>query len=101
VSNLPKFIALEKVFTNIGHGQVNLGVKLRNGDIVGVTTTGTKITLYNQSDKDINTNQTAVEYIAKRILQQLENQKSGELTFKVTTSKDKIKKVDVESKQTI
>lgn len=101
MSNLPKFIALEKLVQTLKHGKVGLELQLRAGEIVGVIATGNKKTLYNSSEKDINTNKTALEYILKRIKQQLESKASGELVFKVFNSQDKIKSVEVESKQTI
>ena len=101
MSNLPKFIALERLVQTIKHGAINLQLQLRAGEIVGITTTGNKRTLYNSSDVDINTNQVAVEYIGKRISQQIESGVSGELVFRVFNNKDKIKSIEIESKQTI
>ena len=100
-NNLPKFIALEKLAQSLQHGSVHLELQLKAGQIVGVTTTGNKRTLYNSSEKDINTNQLALEYIVKRVSQQLETNTFGEIIFKVFTVKEKIKSVEVESKQTI
>ncbi|MBI5954448.1 MAG: hypothetical protein HY865_22555 [Chloroflexi bacterium] len=101
MSNLPKFIALEKLVQTVGHGRIDLELQLRAGEIVGVTTTGSKRTLYNSSDKDTNNNQAALEYIIKRISQQLESKVQSELVFKVDTNFDKIRSVTAESKQTI
>jgi hypothetical protein len=101
MSNLPKFIAIEKVIQTLGHGTLALNLQVRAGKIVGVGTTGSKRTLYNASEKDVNTNQTALEYIVRRVSQQLENKISGELVFRVYCQSDKIKSVDVESKQTL
>lgn len=101
MNNLPKFIALEKVVQTVKHGNIALELKVRDGAIVGVVTNGSKKTLYNQSTKDINTNNTAFEHILKRINQQLESQITGELVFKITSSKDKIKSVEITSEQTI
>lgn len=101
MNNLPKFIALEKLLQNIKHGKVDLEFLLREGKIVGIATTGSKKTVYNQSDKDINTNEVALEYILKRITQQLESGVASELLFKITNERSTIKSVVVESKQTI
>lgn len=101
MSNLPKFIALEKVVQTVGHGTIDLEFQLRAGEIVGITTTGSKKTIYNSSDKDVNNNQSALEYIIKRINQQLESKVQSELVFKINNVSDKIKSVVVESKQTI
>lgn len=101
MSNLPKFIALEKVVQSVKHGNIALEFKVRDGQIVGVITNGNKRTLYNQSTKDINTNDTAMEHVLKRINQQLESGVSGELVFKIQINKDKIKSVEVSSSQTI
>lgn len=101
MSNLPKFIALEKLVQGLGHGRVDLSLQVRAGKIVTVLTSGNKRTLYNSSEKDINTNQKALEYIVKRIVQQLESGVSSEVVFKINSAKDKIKSVEVESKQTI
>lgn len=100
-SNLPKFIALERLVQAIKHGAIDLQLQLRAGQIVGITTTGSKRTLYNSSEADVNTNNAAVEYIGRRIAQQLESGVSGETVFKVFNNKDKIKSIEVESKQTI
>jgi uncharacterized FlaG/YvyC family protein len=101
MENLTKFIALEKLVQAIGHGTVDLELQLRAGKIVGITATGNKKTVYNSSDKDINDNKAALEYIVKRINQQLATKAQSELTFKVSSNSDKIKVVQVESKQTI
>lgn len=101
MNNLTKYIALEKLLQTIGHGRVNLELSLRAGDIVGITTTGTKKTLYNSSAKDQNNNQVALEYIVRRISQQLENKSLWEINFKVSGNSDKVKSIDVTSTQTI
>lgn len=101
MENLAKFIALEKLLKDVGHGSVNLKFQLRDGKIVGITTRGVKKTLYNSSEKDININQVALEYIVRRISQQLESQVNSELVFKVSNISSKIKSVEVESEQTI
>ena len=100
MNNLTKFIALEKLLQTIGHGKVNLDLILRAGSIVGITTRGTKKTLYNSSEKDENNNQTALEYILKRIQTQLESNTQNELVFKISSNSDKIRSVEVESTQT-
>lgn len=99
--NLPKFVALERIVQNLQHGVVNLDLRVRAGKIESFVTAGNKKTLYNSSEKDVNTNQTALEYIVKRISQQLESKTTGELVFKVNINQDKVKSVEVESKQTI
>lgn len=101
MSNLEKFIALEKLIHNVGHGTLHLELQIRAGKIVGVTTSGNKKTLYNSSDKDINNNQTAMEYVVKRIMQQVDTKTTGELVFKVNSNSANIRSVEVESKQTI
>lgn len=101
MENLTKFIALEKLLQTIGHGTVNLGLSVRAGKIVGITTTGAKKTLYNQSEKDENTNTKALEYILRRIHSQLESKSQGELVFKIVSNFDKIKVVEITSTQTI
>lgn len=100
-NNLSKFIALEKLITAIGHGRVDLQLQLRSGGIVGVTTTGTKRTLYNMSEEDVHGNQTALEDVVKRVAQQLESGVSSELVFRIKNFQDKIKSIEVESTQTI
>lgn len=100
MNNLVKYIALEKLLQTISHGRVNLELSLRSGEIVGITTTGTKKTLYNSSAIDQNNNQVALEYLVRRISQQLENQNLWEITFKVNGNSDKIKTIEVTSTQT-
>lgn len=100
MNNLPKFIALEKVLQTIGHGRVNLELSLRAGDIVGITTTGTKKTLYNSSAKDENNNQVALEYIVRRISQQFKTNGQWEINFKVNGNSVNIKSIEVTSTQT-
>jgi len=99
--NLAKFISLEKLFTAIKHGRVELEIHLRNGEIASVITKGNKKLLFNSSEKDINNNQAALEYIVKRVGQQLEKKISSELIFKVRNVGDQIKSVELESTQTI
>lgn len=101
MNNLPKYIALEKLLQTVGHGRVNLELSLRAGEIVGVTTTGTKRTLYNSSPKDQNNNQAALEYMVRRMSAQLEKPNSWEISFKVSGNADKIKSIEVTSLQTI
>lgn len=101
MNNLTKYLALEKLLQSIGHGRVNLELSLRSGDIVGVTTTGTKKTLYNSSAKDENNNQVALEYLVRRIQKQLENQSLWEINFKVSGNSDKVKSIEITSTQTI
>lgn len=101
MSNLPKFIALEKLLTSISHGRVELDLQVRSGEIVGITAKGSKKLLYNSSEKDINTNQTALEFIVKRMSQQTEKKISGEVVFRVKNVEDKIKSIEVESSQII
>lgn len=100
MTNLSKFLALEKLLQTIGHGRVNLELNVRAGEIVGITTTGTKRTLYNQSNKDQNTNQTAFEYVVRRVGQQLTTNTNWELEFKIAGKSDRIKSVEVTSRQT-
>lgn len=100
-SNLPKFIAIEKVIQTLGHGNLGLDLQVRGGKIVGIGITGSKKTLYNSSEKDVNTNQAALEYIVRRISHQLESKVSGELIFKVHNQNDKIRTVEMESNQTL
>ncbi len=99
--NLAKFVSLEKLFSAIKHGRVELEVQLRNGEVASVTAKGNKKLLFNSSEKDINNNQVALEYIVKRVGQQLEKKISSELIFKVRNVGDQIKSVELESTQTI
>lgn len=101
MNNLAKFIALDKLLESVGHGRVNLDLSVRSGLVVGVIATGTKKTLYNASTKDENTNQTALEYIVRRISHQLESNSQWEINFKVTGKSDKMKTIEVTSKQTL
>jgi hypothetical protein len=101
MSNLPTLIALEKLVSSINYGNAKLDLKVHKGKIVSIITTGTKKTLYNSSAKDINTNQTAFEYIVKRLMEQVQSGISAELTFRVQSHRDKIKSVEVESVQSI
>jgi len=101
MSNLPVFLGVDKVVKAIDHGKVVLDLQVRAGRIIGVTTNGTKKTLYNTSEKDINTNQSALEYMIKRVAQQLESGVSSELVFRVNSNQNKIKSIEVESKQTL
>lgn len=100
MTNLPKFIALEKLLHTIGHGRVNLDLTVRAGEIVGITTTGTKKTLYNRSTSDENTTQTALEFMVRRISQQFTTQASWQLDFKVSGKSDRIESVEITSSQT-
>lgn len=101
MNNLPKYLALERLLQNIGHGRVNLELSLRSGDIVGVTTTGTKKTLYNSSAKDQNNNQVALEYLVRRIQKQMESNSLWEITFKINGNSDKVKSIEITSTQTL
>lgn len=100
MKNLAKFIALEKLLQTIGHGRVDLELQVRAGSIVGITTTGSKKTLYNTSEKDENDNRRALEYIVRRISQQLESRSQWELNLKVSGNSSKIRSVEVGSTQT-
>lgn len=100
MTNLPKFIALEKLLQTIGHGRVNLELNVRAGEIVGITTTGTKKTLYNQSQKDDNTSQKALEYVVRRVGQQFTTNTAWQLEFKICGKSDRINSVEVTSSQT-
>lgn len=100
-NNLPKLIALEKITKNITHGDISLDVHVVNGAIARISAKGTKKTLYNQSEKDINTNQVAFRYLLERMMAQVENSGSGVVTFTVATQHKKIKYIEVESTQTI
>lgn len=97
MSNLPKLIALETLAKKVQHGAINLSIQVRQGEIVGITAKGNKKTRYNISDKDQNTNQVALEYIASRLHQQLDGKIDGELSFKVMNKADKIDTVELES----
>lgn len=97
MSNLPKFIALETLAKKVQHGTINLSVQVRKGEIIGVIAKGNKKTLYNSSEKDQNTNQVALEYIASRLHQQLDGKIDGELSFKVNNKSDKIESIELES----
>lgn len=101
MSNLPTFLALEKIIQSVGHGKVDLGFSVRAGSIAGVVVTGTKKLLYNSSKKDQNNNQKAIRDIAERIFKQLESEASSELVFRVKNLGKLIKSVEIESEQTI
>lgn len=101
MSNLPTLIALEKLVSSINYGNAKLDLKVHKGKIVNIITTGSKRTLYNSSSKDINTNQAALEYIVKRLNDQLQSAVSGEITFRVQVHKDKIKSIEIQSTQSI
>lgn len=101
MSNLHTFIALEKIFSSIGHGRVDLGLSVRAGAIAGVVVTGTKKLIYNNSKKDLNNNQKAIRDIAERIFKQLESAQSCELVFRVKSTGKLIKTVEIESQQVI
>lgn len=100
MNNLPTYISLEKLLQTIGHGRVNLELSLRAGTIVGITTTGTKKTLYNSSAKDMNNNQVALEYIVRRIQTQLESNSKWDINFKVSGNSAKVNSIEVTSTQT-
>lgn len=97
MSNLPKFIALETLAKKVQHGTINLELQVRKGEIISVTAKGKKKTLYNESEKDQNTNKAAIEYIVERIGKQLETRVDGELVFKVNNKKDHISIIELES----
>ena len=100
-NNLPKLIALEKITKDIIHGDISLDVHVVNGAIATISAKGSKKALFNQSEKDINTNQTAFRYMLERMKVLVESSGSGVVTFTVSTQQNKIKFIKVESTQTI
>lgn len=99
MDNLSTFLALEKLVQSIQHGKATIDFQIRAGKVVGITANGAKRKRYNSSNKDLNTNEVAVKDVIGRVLEQLASGTSGELTFKIRNTGEKIVSVEIESEQ--
>lgn len=101
MNNLATYVSLDNLIQGLSHGKVELGLQVRSGSIVSMLVSGKKRLIYNSSNKDLNTNEKAIEDIARRLIQQLKSGVSSEITFKIKNLGNKIKWIEIESDQSI